>query len=67
MPDITMCAGGDCPLKENCWRFRAPPEPRWQSWFSAVPFDHETGTCLSFAELTLGERKQLGSGEKPAG
>ena len=25
MPDISMCNGGECPLKETCYRFKATP------------------------------------------
>lgn len=38
MPDITMCKGGDCPLKETCYRYTAKPTPHWQSFFAEPPF-----------------------------
>lgn len=42
MPDITMCKGTDCPLKENCYRFTATPgEWQWQSWFAEPPIEGE--------------------------
>lgn len=31
MPDITMCIGGDCPKKHQCYRFVAEPDD-WQSF-----------------------------------
>jgi hypothetical protein len=31
MTDLTMCAGHGCPLRETCWRYRAPAGA-WQSW-----------------------------------
>lgn len=41
MPDITMCSGEGCPLKENCYRFTATPNPavpiHSQSWFAEPP------------------------------
>lgn len=40
MPDIAMCTGDDCPVKENCWRFLAPPD-RYQSQFAAPPHTEE--------------------------
>jgi hypothetical protein len=40
MPDIAMCSGGECPIKENCWRYMAPAS-RWQSYFAAPPCDEE--------------------------
>lgn len=36
MPDITMCTGGDCPKRETCWRFTAPPNGH-QSYYSVPP------------------------------
>lgn len=46
MPDITMCAGFNCPKRENCYRFTATPNPYHQSYFSDAPW---TGTtCPEF-------------------
>ena len=33
MPDITMCKGDGCGIKNNCYRFRATPD-RLQSYFA---------------------------------
>lgn len=38
MPDITMCDGGDCPIKESCNRFVSKPSMR-QSFFTNIPFE----------------------------
>ena len=38
MPDITMCKGEDCPVKEYCYRYTAVPTPQWQSYFVEPPF-----------------------------
>ncbi len=32
MPDISMCHGTNCPLKETCYRYKAKPNERWQSY-----------------------------------
>ena len=40
MPDIAMCDGEGCPIKEQCWRFMAPAD-RWQSYFGAPPMKEE--------------------------
>lgn len=40
MPDIAMCKGGECPVKENCWRHMAPAN-RWQSYFGTPPFNED--------------------------
>jgi len=37
LPDITMCQGTGCPLKERCHRYTAEPCERRQSYFSVPP------------------------------
>lgn len=37
MPDISMCNGIDCHLKENCYRYKAIPEDLGQSYFCDAP------------------------------
>jgi hypothetical protein len=37
MPDISMCTGTGCPLKETCYRHTAQPNERGQSWFGNPP------------------------------
>lgn len=37
MPDISMCTGGDCPLKNDCYRYKATPN-EYQSYFSYPPY-----------------------------
>lgn len=48
MPDIAMCQGDECPVKENCWRYMAPAD-RWQSYFGTPPYD-EAG-CEYFWDM----------------
>jgi hypothetical protein len=38
MPDITMCSGADCPLKETCYRFKAMANIYGQAYFSKPPY-----------------------------
>ncbi len=38
-PDITMCEGGNCPLQDDCHRFKAKPSPI-QSFFNLPPWHH---------------------------
>ena len=45
MPDITMCNGDDCPLKESCYRCTATPNDLWQSYFINPPYDEEKKEC----------------------
>jgi len=49
MPDITMCQNNACPTKEQCYRFKAKANPRWQSYSM---FEHNgDGSCDMFIEL----------------
>lgn len=45
-----MCQGTDCPLKEQCYRFKAVPNKHRQSMFMPVPYDHEKKECKYFWE-----------------
>ncbi len=45
MADMSYCDGIDCPLKETCYRFTAPKNEHWQSYFIFVPYDKESGDC----------------------
>lgn len=62
MPDITMCTGrnieGVCPIREQCYRYTAVPNPHWQSYMHA-PIAHEDKVCESFRV----NRTTDGSGE----
>ena len=51
MTDITKCKGEDCPLRENCWRYKAPADDLYQSWFVDIPF--EDGECEHYWEIML--------------
>jgi hypothetical protein len=46
--DITMCPGGDCPLRQRCYRYRGIPEGR-QDYFGSPPFERDT--CDSFWDI----------------
>ena len=37
-----MCFGGDCPVKESCYRFMAEPNEYMQSYFLTPPFENST-------------------------
>jgi len=45
MPDITMCTGEKCLLKQVCYRHTAKPD-RYQSYFAKAPV--LGGTCEYF-------------------
>lgn len=53
MPDITMCSGNDCPLKENCYRYKAKPSEFRQSYFIHPPYDKQKNECHSFWDMDL--------------
>lgn len=39
MPDITMCEGGNCPIKNKCYRHTAKPSEYRQSYFIDPPYE----------------------------
>ena len=43
MPDIAMCSGDDCPLKEMCYRYTAEPDKHMQTYLLEPPY--ENGKC----------------------
>lgn len=47
MADICMCSGGDCPMKDKCYRYTAPKSEYWQSMFTTPPIN-EMGECEYF-------------------
>ena len=47
MPDITMCPGQDCPMKERCYRSTATPSDWRQTYFLGIPLK-EDKTCDYF-------------------
>ena len=40
-----MCNGENCPLKENCYRYTAEPNPYRQSYFKTPPYNKEEDKC----------------------
>jgi len=44
MVDITMCEGKNCPMRENCYRYKARPG-KWQSQFNGPNQLKSDGTC----------------------
>ena len=49
MPDISMCEGGDCPSKHECYRFTATPD----SYQAYMDFNakRQGEKCDSFLEI----------------
>lgn len=59
MPDISLCRGGDCAIKGECYRFTAKPN-RIQSYFVKPPLEDD-GTCLYFWRKKKMRRKKAES------
>lgn len=55
MPDITMCEGGSCPKRDQCYRFRAVPSEYRQSYFQQPPWDR-WHRCDHFWQIQPGDR-----------
>jgi hypothetical protein len=41
MPDITMCGGEGCPMREKCYRYTAPESEYRQSFFTEAPWERD--------------------------
>lgn len=69
MAEITKCPGGDCPLKEKCYRFTAANSFH-QSYLSTPPFIIENGKpqCKMFwgesADLLFEQLKAITNEQK---
>jgi hypothetical protein len=48
--DYTMCPGGACPLRRDCYRYRAIILGR-QDFFGTPPFDAPAARCDHYAPL----------------
>lgn len=59
MADISMCKGLECPLKESCYRYKAPVNEYMQSYFVEVPFDFEKNSCEHFWSAKMNETGEL--------
>ena len=51
MPDISMCQGFNCNIKDNCYRFKAKPSEFRQSWFCKSP-NIDDLNCDYYWEIT---------------
>ena len=47
MPDIAMCEGIGCDIREQCYRHTAEPNPYRQTYYAVPPKD-EDGNCNEF-------------------
>jgi hypothetical protein len=51
MPDISMCKGINCNIKDNCYRFKAKASEFRQSWFFNSP-NIDENNCDYYSEVT---------------
>ncbi len=60
MPDITMCPGTGCPMREQCYRYMATPNPYQQSFadFTSKIEITEDGEFVSCPEFILDLEKE---------
>lgn len=49
--DITMCKGGACKRKRNCFRYMASPDKFYQSYFETPPCSWDGNMCGDFIQL----------------
>ena len=57
MADISMCMGGDCPLKQRCYRFTAESDGSEQTYFVTVPWDPTAENCRFYWPLDPDDRE----------
>ena len=63
MPDITMCYGikcrSVCPMKDQCHRHVAEPNPYRQSYFVTAPFEIKEDMTVVCEYFSLCQRKRI--------
>jgi hypothetical protein len=50
MPDFCMCPGDECPIKNQCHRYRAVRDLA-QPYSTNIPFDFEKQECNGFRDI----------------
>jgi len=67
MADITKCKGGNCNMKESCYRFTAKDSEYRQSYFSELPINKD-GSCDMYwdknQENILNQLKNITNGKR---
>ena len=58
MADITMCKGNYCEIRETCYRYKAEPTPRWQSYFTKPP-SSTSYDCEYYWEINHTEQTRI--------
>jgi len=60
MPDISMCGNKTCPMRLNCYRYMATPNPDWQTYSSFTPVYNSVKKILEcewFIDYEGGKKK----------
>lgn len=57
MPDIAMCSGDGCPMRETCYRAMATPSKYRQSYFATPPFNL-SGHASADQLVTVTQRRE---------
>ena len=61
MPDISLCIGNQCSIKEKCYRYTAKPDEYGQAYFSVPPYKdkeenkHKDVYCEYFWDIKFRE------------
>ena len=50
---LTMCQGGDCPLRKNCERHTIQPNKVAQEWFPGTPFKFSAISDNAFCDFFI--------------
>jgi hypothetical protein len=60
MPDFCMCPGDECPIKNQCYRYRAVQDLA-QSYFRDIPYNFVKNGCKGFKVIneTSAQIRQL--------
>lgn len=53
MPDISMCKGTGCKIKDTCYRYRAIPNRYAQAWVAY--YEVPTKDCLAYWPIQRGQ------------
>ena len=55
MPDVSMCTKASCPKSKECFRYRAEPNPIWQSYAELVTVCNEEDEYHYFIHIRPGD------------
>ena len=59
MPDMSICTGEECPLRNTCYRYRANASTLMQYYFTEVPYNVEEDKCDFYYPLRQKQENNL--------